>query len=134
MRKLLLALLLVFPQVLHASTFGDGTFSSDINPAPAAETIAAGGTITANACGTIKQITAGGAVTTSTTNTFTAPASGNSGCVMYVCNVGSNAITLDNNANFKSAAAGNVAVGADDCLTVGSVGSVWYQLTTLLDN
>src|SRR5262249_37217990 len=37
------------------------------------ETIASGGTITANSCGTIKAIDAGSSITTDTTDTFTAP-------------------------------------------------------------
>lgn len=103
---------------------------------PAAETITAAATITADGCGTIKRITAAGAVTTGTTNTFTAPASGNAACIMHVCNTGSNNITLDNNANFISAGAADVVVTANDCVTVGSTGAsgAWYQLTALEAN
>lgn len=103
---------------------------------PAAQTIAAGGTIAHDSCGTLKLITAAGAVTTDTTNTFTAPAAGNEGCIMHVCNVGAQNITLDNNANFKSAGGADVVMTADDCVTVGSTGAsgVWYQLTALEAN
>lgn len=106
---------------------------------PAAQTIASGNTITSNGCGGMKLITAAGAVTTSTTNTFTAPATGkgaNEGCIMHVCNVGAQNITLDNNANFKSAGGSDVVVTADDCVMVGSTGAsgVWYQLTALEAN
>lgn len=103
---------------------------------PAAQTIAAGNTISADGCGTIKQITASGAVTTSTTNTFTAPALNNSGCIMSVCNVGANNITLDNNANFKSFGGSDIVMTADDCVKVVSTGSggAWYQLTPLEAN
>jgi hypothetical protein len=103
---------------------------------PSAQTIAAADTITADACGGIKQITASGTVTTNTTNTFTAPAAGNSNCVMHVCNVGSNTITLDNNANFKAAGAADVALGADDCVIVGSTGASgkWYQMSPVSVN
>lgn len=103
---------------------------------PAAQTIAATNTITANACGGIKLITAAGAVTTSTTDTFTAPAAGNLGCIMNVCNTGANNITLDNNANFKSAGGADVVMTQDDCVSVGSTGAggVWYQLTALEAN
>jgi len=101
-----------------------------------AQTIAAGDVIAANACGGLKLVTAGGAVTTSTTNTFTAPAFTNEGCIMHVCNSGAQNITLDNNANFKSAAAGDVVLTADDCVVVGSTGNsgVWYQITGLEAN
>jgi hypothetical protein len=77
---------------------------------PAAQTIAAGNTIADDACGSLKLITSAGAVTTGTTNTFTAPAAGNKGCIMHVCNTGANNITLDNNANFKSSGGGRVAL------------------------
>jgi len=97
---------------------------------PTAQTIAAGNTITDNACGTIKKITSAGAVTTDTTNTFTAPAAGNDGCCMDVVNVGSNNITLDNNANFFSAGGADVVLGANDSARVCSTGASgkWYQI------
>ena len=101
---------------------------------PPAETIAAAATITADACGGLKQITAAGIVTTNTTDTFSTPGAANRGCIMQVCNVGANAITLDANANFAGAAAGNVAVGAGDCVSVGSNGTIWRQLAPLIDN
>ncbi len=106
-----------------------------VNP-PAAQTIAAGNTVTDDSCGTLKLITAAGAVTTSTTNTFTAPAAGNEGCIMHVCNTGANNITLDNNASFKSFGGLDVVMTQDDCVTVGSTGAsgVWYQLTGLEAN
>jgi len=102
--------------------------------APAAETIAAAATITADACGGFKAISSGGAVTTGTTNTFTAPAAGNEGCIMHVCNTGANNITLDNNALFKSAGGADVVMTPDDCVVVVSSGSVWYQGSALLAN
>jgi len=103
---------------------------------PSTQTIAAGNTIAGDACGSLKLITSAGAVTTDTTNTFTAPAAGNKGCIMHVCNTGANNITLDNNANFKSAGGADVVLTQDDCVTVGSTGAsgVWYQLTALEAN
>ena len=103
---------------------------------PTTQTIAAGNTVAADACGSLKLITATGAVTTDTTNTFTAPAAANKGCLMHVCNTGANNITLDTNANFKSAGAADVVMTQDDCVTVGSTGGsgVWYQLTALVAN
>jgi hypothetical protein len=101
---------------------------------PGGETISAGGTITANACGGIKSISAAGAVTTDTTNTFTAPATANGNCIMYVCNTGANDITLDNNSNFIAGA--DQTLTANDCITVGSTGNtgVWYALTPIKAN
>jgi uncharacterized phosphosugar-binding protein len=103
---------------------------------PAAETVTAGATITADACGTLKRITAAGAVTTSTTDTFTAPAAANAGCHMLVCNVGSNTITLDNNAHFKSIGGADIALTADDCTQVVSSGAsgAWYSVGSLVAN
>lgn len=114
---------------------GDITFASEIRVTmPAEETIAAAGTITANACGTIKRVTAAGAVTTNTTNTFTAPATANAGCIMHVCNTGAtNTITLDDNALFDAIDGANIALAAGACVTVGSTGSIWKSLTPLVD-
>lgn len=97
---------------------------------PATQTIAATNTITADACGGIKSITATGAVTTSTTNTFTAPAAANANCVMHVQNVGTNAITLDANSNFQTIGDANIVLGADEGVTVSSTGASgkWYQV------
>ncbi len=103
---------------------------------PATETISAAATITANACGTIKRITASSSVTTNTTNTFT-NASANQGCCMVVINVGTlNDITLDNNSNFASEGAANLRVrgGKDDSLRVCSDGTKWYQTTSFVEN
>lgn len=103
---------------------------------PTAQTIAAGNTVAADACGSIKIISSAGAVTTDTTNTFTAPAASNKGCLMHVCNGGANNITLDNNANFKSPAGADVVMTPDDCIVVGSTGAsgVWYAMTALVAN
>lgn len=126
-------------KIMNSGNVGIGIDSPSgmlvVNP-PAAQTIAAGNTVLDDACGTLKLITSAGAVTTDTTNTFTAPAAGNEGCIMHVCNTGANNITLDNNANFKSAGGADVVMTADDCVTVGSTGAsgVWYQLTALEAN
>lgn len=101
---------------------------------PAAQTVASGNTITADGCGTIKRITNPSAVTTNTTNTFTAPATSNAGCFMYVVNTGTSTITLDNNALFVSAGAADVAMTANDAVSVVSDGSKWYQISALLAN
>lgn len=97
---------------------------------PAAETVGAAGTITADACGGIKRITSTAARTTNTTDTFTAPAAGNAGCLMDIINVGGFAITLDYNANFHAAGAADVVLGSSDTVRVGSTGAsgFWYQI------
>jgi hypothetical protein len=101
---------------------------------PATETITAGAAITANACGGLKRVTAAGAVTTGTTNTFTAPAPTNAGCIMTVCNVGANTITLDANLLFKPSAGADIALGADDCTSVVSDGTIWRSSSPLVAN
>lgn len=101
---------------------------------PGAETITAAATITANACGTVKQITAAGTITTNTTNTFTAPAAANTGCCMDVINTGSNTITLDQNANFKTNGGTDKALAASNFIRVCSNGTAWYQIGPLSAN
>ena len=118
----------------NTSTTLNQFYGSLIVTPPAVQTIAAGNTITANACGTIKMITSAGAVTTDTSNTFTAPASSNSGCCMDVVNVGSNNITLDNNANFFSSGGADVVLGEADSCRVCSSGVIWYQIGATGDN
>ncbi len=93
---------------------------------PATETIAAAGTITADACGTIKQIQSTGSVTTNTTDTFTS--STPSGCCMDVVNVdAADTVTLDDNAKFLTAGGANIALGPNDMIRVCSNGTNWYQ-------
>lgn len=101
---------------------------------PTAQTIAAGNTITADACGTVKRVTAAGAVTTSTSDTFTTPSSSYAGCYMILVNTGANNITLDNNGNFVSAGAADVVLGANDAHAVICDGSKWYSVSALLAN
>lgn len=100
----------------------------------AAQTIGAGGIVAADMCGGIKRISSAGVVTTDTTDSFTAPAAGNAGCVMHVCNTGANNITLDNNAHFKSIGGADIVMTPDDCTTVGSDGTVWRSLGSLVAN
>jgi len=95
---------------------------------PASQTITAGATITADACGTFKDISSAGAVTTNTTNTFTAPSSDLSGCCMNVVNTGANNITLDNNSLFYSAGGADVVLGLADSAIVCTNGTVWAQM------
>lgn len=107
---------------------------SMLSYAPTTQVIAAAGTVAADACGGLKRISADGAVTSSTTYTFTAPSSANTGCVMDVYNDGPNAITLDNNVLFMSAGAADVVLGASDTVRVGSNGVVWFQIGATGDN
>jgi hypothetical protein len=103
-------------------------------PLPTTQVIAATETIAADACGGIKLISSASAVTTNTTDTFTAPAAGNAGCIMHVCNVNAaDAITLDDNTNFDAIDGANVVLTAGACIGVGSTGSIWKSLTPLVD-
>lgn len=104
---------------------------SIIKTMPATETIGAAATITANACGGVKRLTATAARTTNTTDTFTAPSAALAGCVMDVVNLAPGfAITLDNNANFQSAGAADVVLGSSDTVRVGCTGAsgFWFQI------
>jgi len=111
--------------------------SCRVTHSPAVQTIATGDTIKADACGSTKPVSAAGAVTTSTTNTFEVPNGGNSGCIMAVCNVSANTITLDSN-TFVGSGAANVSLTQDDCVMVGRVddpsGPLWLQLSAVLSN
>jgi hypothetical protein len=99
--------------------------------APAAEAIAGAATITANACGTIKQINSTGNQTTNTTNTFTAP-TGYAGCCMDIVNVdAADTITLDTNANFLTGPGTDLALGPAKAVRVCSDGAVWYQAASV---
>ena len=95
---------------------------------PTAETITAGATITANACGSIKRVTSASNVTTNTTNTFTASTA--AGCCMDVINTGSNTVTLDANAKFKTSADIDQPLGPSGTTRVCSDGTNWYQIYT----
>lgn len=102
---------------------------------PSTQTIDAGNTVTDDGCGTLKPISSAGAVTTNTTDTFTAPSTANTGCCMYVFNVGANNITLDNNAKFFSAGGANVVLTQFDVVQVCSYGSTaWVQVGPLIAN
>lgn len=101
---------------------------------PDTQTITAGATINAAACGTMQKITSAGDVTTSTTNTFAAPSVDNTGCCFDVVNTGSANITLDNNAKFASAGGADVVLGASDSLRVCSDGVKWYMIGAKGDN
>ena len=103
----------------------DGFFSV---PHPAAETVTAGMTITADACGGVKRITAPTARTTDTTNTFSASTGVITGCVMDVINVSTVSITLDTNLQNNLAGAADVVLGASDTVRMYSSGTAWYQI------
>jgi hypothetical protein len=119
-------------------TIGDGKIvyaQNVLNLLPTSETIAGGGTITADACGGNKRITSASAVTTNTTDTFTAPSANNAGCMMQVCNANAtDAITLDKNANTLLVGGADVVLAAGCCVDVVSTGAggVWKQTTAQL--
>lgn len=135
MRKILLSLVVlawVAPVTVWATEqcFPEVTCRHTVPPAT--QTVASGDTITANACGSVKRVSADGSVTTDTTNTFDAPESGNAGCVMVVCNVGSNTITLDDNTNFN--AGGDVSLTADSCIIVAQRTDQWVRAAAVVNN
>lgn len=108
--------------------------SCRIGSPPTTQVIASGGTITADACGTVKNISAAGAVTTSTTNTFDAPNGGNAGCTMVVCNQSANTITLDSNTNFPGVGGANVSLTQLDCIRVLQTGTQWFAGSAAVSN
>lgn len=114
-------------------TGGAGSAIVDLNgwrvTPPAAQTIAEGGTIAADACGGLKRITSAAPVTTAVDNTLTAPAASNLGCCMDIVNLNAaDSITLDVNANTILAGGANVVLGSGDTVRVCSNGSAWYQI------
>ncbi len=102
---------------------------------PASAVVSDAGTITADACGTIKQITSVGNVTTNTTDTFTSSTASYAGCCMDVINVDTaDTITLDANAKFKTIGGTDQALGPDDTVRVCSNGTNWYQVGAVSGN
>ncbi len=100
--------------------------------APSTEVIGAAATITANACGTVKRLSATANRTTDTTDTFTTPTASYAGCCMDVVNVDTvDTITLDNNANFITGPGADLAVGPGKAVRVCSDGTSWYQASTV---
>lgn len=125
-------------RITNAGNVGIGTTTPAakfvVDP-PASEVVASAGTITANACGTIKEITSSGSVTTNTTNTFTAPTVSYAGCCMTVINVDTaDTITLDANTAFKTIGGANQALGPSDVVQVCSNGTNWYQVGAVSAN
>lgn len=104
--------------------------------ATATQTVGAGNTVTANSCGSVKLVTLTANRTTSTTNTFTTPSAANAGCCMDVINVSGSAftLTLDQNANFKTASGANVLLAQKASVRVCSNGSAWFQASAVSTN
>jgi hypothetical protein len=99
------------------------------------ETINAGGVITADNCGTLKALEPSGSITTNTTNAFTAPTMDYQGCCMDVVNQNAaNTITLDANANFKTAGGADVVLTPFDSVRVCSNGIFWFQIGSVSAN
>lgn len=125
-------------RITSSGNVGVGTISPAskfVVAPPASEAIAGAATITANACGTIKQITSVGNVTTNTTNTFTSPTASYAGCCMDVVNVdAADTITLDANTAFKTIGGADQALGPDDTIRVCSNGTNWYQVGAVAGN
>ena len=105
---------------------------------PSAQTLSAGDTIKADACGGIKQINAGSAIATDVTNTFSVPSistagTGNIGCFMFVVNNGANTITLDNNASFLTYAGEDINLNTAAAVPVIGNGSLWVQVGPIVN-
>ena len=97
---------------------------------PAAQTIAASGTVDADACGGLKRITATADRTTSTSYTIDTLNSPRAGCVMDIVNTSTNTITLDDNSSFVTPNNANIALGTKHSLRVASIGSYWVVIAT----
>ena len=95
------------------------------------QTIANGGIIAADSCGGVKLVTAAGAVSTSSTNAFTAPAAGNTGCKMKVCNTGANTITIVRSTNTKTTTGAELALAQNGCVDYLSTGTFWLQTAVM---
>lgn len=97
-------------------------------PAPTTQALAAGFTITADACGGVKRVSATADVTSDTTNTFTAAATAGE-CKMLIINVaGSHEILLDGNTEFPLAGgAASLRLAAGGSIWVWSNGTQWYH-------
>lgn len=103
-------------------------YGPQIVEVPASEVIGAGGTITADACGGLKRISATADRTTDTTNTFTAPSAANKGCKMLVVNVSATqTIYLDSNTLFPVTSAASLAIGPKGSVWVVSDGTTWHH-------
>jgi hypothetical protein len=98
---------------------------------PATQTIAAGGVIASDACGSLKRITSAGGVTTDTTNSIANPVAV-PGCFMVVRNVGANTITIDKNALILLVGGANVDLLTNSSIGVFSDGVTWIQVTAQL--
>lgn len=94
---------------------------------PATQVLGAGATITADACGGVKRISATAARTTDTTDSFTAPSANNAGCVMDIQNVGPATITIDSNAHFPVPGGVDMVLQSSGSARVFSTGSIWTR-------
>ena len=120
----------------------DANITGDLIKVPVSTiTVAASDTISiAGACGGLVRLTTtdGASVTTDTTDTFTAPATANAGCILSLVNVGGGgAITLDINTNFAAVgypSAGSIILNTNDSITVASTGNTWVKIGTISDN
>lgn len=98
-----------------------------MQPAPAVQALAASFTITADACGGIKLVSATATVTSDTTNTFTAAATAGS-CQMLVINTGTNEILLDANTEFPlPGSVASLRLASGGSVLVYSNGTTWYH-------
>lgn len=100
---------------------------------PGTQTLSAGGTVTADACGGVKRLTSVSAVTTNLLTTITTASAANAGCRMTVCNLGvTHPITLDANDTYVTRDGLNTVLrplgSASSCVDVVSTGDIsWFE-------
>lgn len=101
---------------------------------PAVQTVAAGFTITADACGTIKQIqSGGGGVSSDTTNPITNSTA--AGCCMDIINVGSATVSITTSgSNIHATNGTTLGLTQYDTVRMCSNGSAWYQIGSVATN
>jgi hypothetical protein len=106
----------------------------------ATQTVTASGTISATAaCGGILRLTPAGANVTSVG--FTAPSSANTGCIMYLVNLGGGTIGIATSTTFIApdlwpnvGGSPGVVLGTNDAIIVGQMGAKWIALSTIVIN
>lgn len=123
----------VYDQLALKAALGGATFTGTVVMSstltvtpPAAQTIAAGGIVAADACGGLKRITSASPVTTDTTDAIAAPAAGNTGCCMDISYSGSHTVTLDNNAHNDFGY--DLVLGNGGSVRVCSDGTTWQSI------
>ena len=118
--------------------FLKGAWYAHVKLFPATQTIANLDTITADACGGLKRISAANAVWSSTNTPITTPetVSDNnlSGCIMDVMNVGTGNITVSTAATVFLTGGAPIVLSSSDTFRIASDGVLWRQIGDLGNN